>query len=481
MGLATTQGLNGRLVFAIIAGALGSAFQHGYNTGVISNAENVVRDWIADVINSRNNENINGKSKEVTFVISAIASIFCLGGMIGGLSVGFAADKFGRKNSLLLNNILVLIGVVFEAMAEPTGLYEMLYIGRFFMGINAGFNAGLAPMYLSEISPQHLRGAVGTVYQLIITISILVAQILGLGTLLGTKSQWPLLFCLTVVPAIFQLVTLPFCPESPKFLLLGRGKDMDAQRSLSWLRGTIEVHDEMEEMRAEYESMKLIPAVSFKELIMNATLRIPLVIAVMIMLAQQLSGINAIINFSSTIFKGAGLSDGQAESATLGVGAINVFMTVVSLVLVEKAGRKTLLLFGFGGMVIITSLLAVFMEFKVKDNPNWASYSSILFVMLFIVFFASGPGSIPWFLVSELFNQSARPKATSVAIGVNWFANFLVTSSFGPIKDMLESRVFYIFTGLQIIFTLYIYKVVPETKNKSIEEVSSMFRQRSYQ
>ena len=136
--------------------------------------------------------------------------------------------------------------------------------------------------------------------------------------------------------------------------------------ALSWLRGTIEVHDEMEEMRAEYESIKLIPTVSLKELLMNATLRIPLGIAVMIMLAQQLSGINAIMSFSTSIFEMANLGKSAAQSATMGVGAMNVVMTFVSLVLVEKAGRKTLLLVGFGGMVIDTLLLAICMPFAVS-------------------------------------------------------------------------------------------------------------------
>jgi len=150
--------------------------------------------------------------------------------MIGGSMVGWVADRFGRKGGLLLNNILVLLTVIFEGSAKAAKSYEMIIVGRFLIGINSGLNAGLAPMYLAEISPVHLRGAVGTVYQLVITISILVSQILGLEQILGTAEQWPLLLCLTIVPALFQMCTLPLCPESPKYLLLSRGKDMDAQR-----------------------------------------------------------------------------------------------------------------------------------------------------------------------------------------------------------------------------------------------------------
>ncbi|XP_048267129.1 solute carrier family 2, facilitated glucose transporter member 1 isoform X1 [Bombus terrestris] len=470
-------GLNGRLAFAIAAAALGSSFQHGYNTGVVNAPQQLIENWISDLKMNRTGQVT--KQSEVTMIWAIAVSIFCVGGMIGGSLVGSIADRFGRKGGLLLNNILVLLTVIFEGCAKAAKSYEMIIIGRFLIGINAGLNAGLAPMYLSEISPIHLRGAVGTVYQLVITMSILVSQILGLEQILGTDDQWPLLLCLTIVPAIFQVVTLPLCPESPKYLLLSKGKDMEAQRALAWLRGTIEVHDEMEEMRTEYESVKLVPKVTLKELFVNPSLRIPLMIAIMVMFAQQLSGINAVMFFSTKIFTMAQLDKTAAQNATMAVGAMNVVMTFVSLILVEKAGRKTLLLAGFSGMFIDTALLAICLAFA--DTSRAAAYSSIVLVMTFVILFATGPGSIPWFLVSELFNQSARPAATSVAIAVNWTANFIVSIGFLPLQEALGAYVFIIFAALQAFFVFFIYKKVPETKNKTMEEISSMFRQISYQ
>ncbi|RLU19629.1 hypothetical protein DMN91_008186 [Ooceraea biroi] len=454
------MGLNGRLAFAIAAAALGSSFQHGYNTGVVNAPQQLIEEWISNL--KMNRTGVPTSQSEVTLIWSVAVSIFCIGGMIGGSLVGWVADSLGRKGGLLLNNILVLLTVIFEGSAKAAKSYEMIVVGRFLIGINAGLNAGLAPMYLAEISPVHLRGAVGTVYQLVITISILVSQILGLEHVLGTAEQWPLLLCLTIVPALFQVFTLPFCPET-----------------LSWLRGTIEVHDEMEEMRTEYESMKLIPKVTVRELFINPALRIPLFISIMIMFAQQLSGINAVMFFSTKIFTMAQLDKNAAQNATMGVGAMNVLMTIASLVLVEKAGRKTLLLIGFAGMFLDTVLLAICLAFA--ESSQVAAYFSILLVILFVVFFATGPGSIPWFLVSELFNQSARPPATSIAIAVNWTANFIVSIGFLPLQEALGAYVFIIFAALQFFFTIFIYKKVPETKNKTIEEISSMFRQISYQ
>ncbi|XP_075213581.1 facilitated glucose transporter protein 1-like isoform X2 [Lycorma delicatula] len=472
----SNKGLNGRLAFAIAASAFGSAFQHGYNTGVVNAPEGLIEDWIYDI--GRNRTGSSDQSS-VTLIWSVAVSIFCVGGMIGGAATGFVADKYGRKRGLLINNVFVLLAALLQGFSKWAGSYEMIIAGRFFIGINSGLNAGLTPMYLAEISPLHLRGAVGTVYQLVVTISILASQILGLNTILGTEDRWPILLAMTIVPAIFQVFTLPVCPESPKFILVSKGKELEAQRALTWLRGSLEVHDEMDEMRSEFEAMKLVPKVTLKEMMVNSTLRIPLIISMMVMIAQQLSGINAVMFFSTRIFMMASLSNETAQYATLGMGAMNVVMTLVSLVLVEKAGRKVLLLIGFSGMFITTVFLTFCLAYA--DSYKWVSYVSIFLVMAFVIMFAVGPGSIPWFLVAELFNQSARPTATSLAVMINWTANFFVGLGFLPLQELMRENVFFIFAALQAFFVVFIYKKVPETKNKTLEEITSMFRQISYQ
>ncbi|XP_017785424.1 PREDICTED: solute carrier family 2, facilitated glucose transporter member 1-like isoform X2 [Nicrophorus vespilloides] len=473
------KGFNAKLAFAIIAAALGSSFQHGYNTGVLNNPQTLIQSWMSSVITNRTEGEVPSQS-HITMLWSIAVSIFCIGGMIGGVMTGYVADRYGRKGGLLINNILVVVAVILEGASKSAGSFEMIILGRFFIGINSGLNAGLAPMYLAEISPVNLRGAVGTVYQLVITISILIAQVLGLNSLLGTEDLWPTLLAITVLPSIFQMFTLPICPESPKYLLVGRGKEIEAQRALTWLRGpSVSVQDEMDEMRAEYEASKLVSKVTIRELLTNNSLRIPLIISVVIMLAQQFSGINAVMFFSTQIFMEAGLTAENASYATMGMGSINVLMTIVSLVLVEKAGRKTLLLIGFSGMGVVTLLLTFAMSFS--KEAVWLSYLCIVLILAFVIMFATGPGSIPWFLVSELFNQSARPAATSLAVATNWAANFLVGLGFLPLQDVMQSYVFIIFTVIIVLTVAFIYKKVPETKNKTMEEISAMFRQQSYQ
>uniref|UniRef100_A0A146LZR5 Solute carrier family 2, facilitated glucose transporter member 1 n=1 Tax=Lygus hesperus TaxID=30085 RepID=A0A146LZR5_LYGHE len=478
-------GLTGRLVFTIAAAAFGSAFQHGYNTGVVNAPAALIQKWISQTIDINQTAEINGtltenrgsETSQITVIWSIIVSVFCVGGMIGGSIVGIVADRLGRKMGLIYNNIFVVLAVLCECSAKWLQSYQLIIIGRFFIGLNSGLNAGLVPVYLNEVSPANLKGAVGTVYQFVITISIMISQLLGMESVLGTEGGWPLLFGLTLVPAIIQLITFPICPESPKHILKTTGNELQAKQVLVWLRGTLDVHSEMEAMKAEHEADKNASRVTLRELTGNPSLRMPLIICVTLMIAQQFSGINAVMYFSTKIFMMAGLSDAASQQATLGVGAMNVMMTFVSLVVIEKAGRKTLLLAGFAGMFVSTLLITVSMAI----NIAFLTYLSVAGTLLFVLFFSIGPGSIPWFITSELFSVAARPTATGVAVVINWTANFIVGIGFLPLANLMGSYVFLVFAISLALFTVFIWFKVPETKDRTIEEISTMFRQASYQ
>lgn len=468
-------GMNPRLAFAILSSACWSAFQHGYNTGVLNAPQAVIADWLhKDALSGTNLTLRATDDPKVMTALSIAVAIYCVGGMIGGIITGIVADRLGRQGGLLWNNLLVFVAAVLEGTSKVANSAEMLILGRLLIGINSGLNAGLAPLYLAEISPVSLRGSIGTVYQLVITITILLSQVLGLESVLGTPTGWPYLLALTAIPAAIQVVTLPLCPESPKYLLLNKGQELHAQRALNWLRGDVAVHGEIEEMHQEAEKNKISRKVTLRELFANRQLRQPLIIAMVMMIAQQFSGINAVIFFSTEIFTRVQLGHTQSQYATLGMGAMNVVMTIISLLLVEIAGRKTLLLIGFGGMFLCSVGLCVAYLYS---TLSWVSYVCIALVILFVVMFAVGPGSIPWFLVTELFNQSSRPAATSVAVTVNWTANFIIGLSFLQLSAILGANVFIIFAVLQLIFIFFIYCRVPETKNKTVEEITAMFRQ----
>jgi len=206
-------------------------------------------------------------------------------------------------------------------------------------------------------------------------------------------------------------------------------------------------------------------------------LLMPLGIGIVMQLSQQLSGINAVLYYSTTIFTDAGLSIDSAKYATIGTGAIMVGMTLVSIPLMDRAGRRTLHLWGLGGMFIFSIFITI--SLLVKELIDWVRYVAVVATLSFVVFFAVGPGSIPWMITAELFSQGPRPAAMSIAVLVNWLANFLVGLFFLPLKGWLENYTFLPFSVLLAFFWVFTYKIVPETKNKTFEEITTLFRRSS--
>lgn len=459
--------VTGYLLFSLATAVIGS-LQFGYNTGVINAPEQKLRSFFNNTWMERYGEPIS--LGVCTIVWSVSVAIFSVGGMVGSFSVGVMANRFGRRRSMFLVNILAVIGGLLMGFSTICSSYEMVIAGRLVIGLFCGLFTGLTPMYVGEVSPTPLRGAFGTLHQLGVVVGILIAQIFGLESLLGSDKLWPLLLALTVAPAILQCILLPFCPESPRFLLINLKQEEQARKALVRLRGTEDVSKDLQEMKEESAKMALEKKVTITELFRSASYRQPLLIAVMLQLSQQLSGINAVFYYSTGIFESAGVK--QPIYATIGAGIVNTVFTVVSLFLVEKAGRRTLHLLGLGGMAVSALLMTVSLLLK---SYNVMSYIAILAVMLFVAMFELGPGPIPWFIVAELFSQGPRPAAMAVAGCCNWTANFLVGISFPKLVELCGPWVFLIFTAFLILFFIFTFFKVPETKGKTFDEIAREF------
>ncbi|RZF33960.1 hypothetical protein LSTR_LSTR015679, partial [Laodelphax striatellus] len=230
--------------------AIGAGFQHGYNTGVLNAPQNVIEKWMSDVNIER--YGMKPDKNDITFLFSLAVSIYCVGGILGALLTSTFAIYLGRRGALFVNNVFAIIAGAMMGFSKMAGSYELLIAGRWFSGLNCGLNSGLAGMYLVEISPRSMRGGLGSMYQLVIVISILVAQILGNSSVLGTDDSWPILFWLTGIVAIVQMVFLPCCPETPKHEF-NHGHTERAQKSLKWLRGRDDVSAEMSTIQTEAE------------------------------------------------------------------------------------------------------------------------------------------------------------------------------------------------------------------------------------
>uniref|UniRef100_A0AAY4AQI1 Solute carrier family 2, facilitated glucose transporter member 4 n=1 Tax=Denticeps clupeoides TaxID=299321 RepID=A0AAY4AQI1_9TELE len=439
------QRVTGTLVLSVLTAVLGS-LQFGYNIGVINAPQQIIEQEYNATWMHRYSEPIPHSA--LTTLWSLSVAIFSIGGMLSSFCMGIISEWLGRRKAMLINNLLAFIGAGLMAMSKLCQSFEMMILGRFTIGAYCGLASGLVPMYVGEIAPTSLRGALGTLHQLAIVTGILIAQILGLESLLGDKDLWPVLMGLTVVPTVLQMALLPFCPESPRFLFIVRCQEHHAKSGLRRLTGRMEVSDELAEMKEEKRRMDMERKVSIPELFRSPLYRQPIVIAILLQLSQQLSGVNAIFYYSTSIFQKAGVE--KPIYATIGAGVVNCAFTVVSV-----RALKTLLLF--------------------NDSVPSMSYVSMLAIFGFVAFFEVGPGPIPWFFVAELFSQGPRPAAMAIAGFSNWTANFVIGMFFPYIAHLSGPYVFLIFAALLLFFLIFTFFRVPETRGKTFDQIAASF------
>lgn len=460
--------MTSELIFAISIATIGS-FQYGYNTGVINAPEMIIKKFLNESLTNRLGE--MPSEVTITSLWSLSVAIFSIGGMIGSFSVGLFVNRFGRRNSMLIVNVFAVIGGCLMGFSKLAQSVEMLIIGRLIIGFFCGLCTGFVPMYIGEISPTAQRGAFGTLNQLGIVVGILVAQIFGLPLILGTEKLWPLLLSLTFIPTIIQCIALPFCPESPRFLLINKNEEEQARKVLQRVWGTDDVSQDIQEMKEEGVRMAQEKRATVLELFKSPHYRQPIMIAIMLQLSQQLSGINAVFYYSTGIFKDAGVK--EPVYATIGAGVVNTIFTVVSVFLVEQMGRRTLHLVGLAGMAGCSILMTISLLMKV--DYSWMSIVCVVAILVFVAFFEIGPGPIPWFIVAELFSQGPRPAAMAVSGCSNWTSNFLVGLLFPSAAFYLGAYVFIVFTTFLLIFFVFTFFKVPETRGRTFEEITRAF------
>lgn len=472
--------LTKRFAFTVFVSGFCSAFQHGYQTGVVNNAHVPVTRWVAASASSGG----SGDVREHLWKWSAFVSVFNLGGLVGSIIIFFITRHHSKRNGLKLNNMLVIVGAILLGFAKILNSYALFLIGRFLVGVNAGLNAGLSIMYLSEISPTALRGAVCSVYPVSFCLAILVANTLGTQWALGTNDLWPYLFVFPVAPAIVQIVGIAFCPESPKFLLIEKGDSKRARYALTYLRRCRDISGELLRIEKEGNEEEEASPTNCKEIFLQPSLNKPLRIAVLMMLAQQLTGIASVLYYSRLIFKEAGLSHEDAQISTIVLTSVHFLMSVLALFIVDHAGRRTLMYVGLSGMLVTTVGLVLCFKLvntdEIGSDMEFLPYLSVVCLIVFVIFYSIGPGPIPWFFVSELFAQRGRTIANAIASGVNWTANFLVALVFPELfLNAIGEDVFFLFIGFQLFFLFYIYYEVPETSGKAIHKIVEEFRESS--
>ncbi|KAJ8409635.1 hypothetical protein AAFF_G00230360 [Aldrovandia affinis] len=472
--------LSGTLALAVFTAVLGS-LQYGYCLGVINAPQKILERHYGRALGvlpenptPSNHTEEEAPHPSVIMYWSLSVSVFSIGGVVTSFLVGFVGDLRGRIKGMLMVNVLAITGGILMGLAKMGKPHLMVIAGRAVMGFYCGLSSGLVPMYIGEIAPVAYRGALGTLHQLAIVTGILISQVLGLDFLLGNDAMWPVLLGLSGAPAVLQSLLLPLCPESPRYLYIKLGKEEEARKCLKRFKGEYDTSKDMAEMKKEKEEAMKEEQVSILALVRSSSYRQQLIVALMMHLSQQFSGINAIFYYSTSIFANAGVT--QPVYATIGVGVINTIFTMVSVMLVDRAGRRTLTLIGLGGMCCCAIAMSVGLVYL--TTYSWMSYVSMTAIFLFVCFFEIGPGPIPWFIVAELFSQGPRPAAIALAGCCNWTSNFIVGMFFPYIEALCGSYVFIIFAVILFGSTVFTYCRVPETKGKTFEEISAEFQHR---
>jgi len=427
--------------FAALGGLL-----FGYDTGVISGAELFIK----------NDFTLS------TFALEVIVSGVLAGAATGALAGGRLADKFGRRKLLIATAIIFAAGAILCTVANSA---NTLIVGRIIVGLGIGLSSGTVPVYISEVSPANARGWQVSLFQLAITVGILLAYVVDYA--FAKIEGWRWMFGLAVVPAAIFALGMIYLPESPRWLAMKGHRDK-AREVLVRIRGTSDVEAEMDEVESTIGEIKESGKIS--ELLAPA-LRPALIVGIGLAVFQQVTGINTVIYYAPIILQSAGISSASgAILATAGIGVVNVIMTIVSMRLIDRAGRKPLLLTGIAGMTISLGVLSL--SFHISMQSGALAWAAVISMMTYVASFAISLGPIFWLLISEIYPLKIRSSSEGLAATFNWGSNLVVTLTFLTlVQRMGASQTFLLYGLFAVAAWIFSFKFVPETKGRTLEEI----------
>ncbi len=437
------------LAIVVVAGLL-----FGYDQGVISGALNGIKQQFS----------------LSAILVEVVTSWVTLGALGGSLLGGYLADHYGRRRAVLMAGILFVLGALLQALAPGVAI---LVLGRVVVGFGVGVAAVAAPLYGSELAPAAHRGRFVSAYQLAITIGIFLAYLVNAG--LAADDSWRWMLGVSAVPGILLVLVGALGVESPRWLVkAGRRDEARAVLGRVWPDG-----DSAAQLAAiEHTLDKEAGAASWRE-VFNPAWRRPLVIALGLAIFQQITGINAIIYYANQIFAEAGFATKAAQSTatTWAVGGVNVLATFIAIAFIDKLGRRPLLLAGLIGMggsllVVGAAFLSIGSHPASETGPTAAGIVTLVALVVFIISFAFSLGPVVWTVINEIFPGKVRGRAVAVATAVNWGSAFLVSQFFLTlIEEIGTPATFWLFAFFCLLGWIWVYRSVPETKGRSLEEI----------
>ncbi|CAB3410149.1 unnamed protein product [Caenorhabditis bovis] len=458
-------------VFTVILG--GSAQFYSY--GVVNPAQVIITKWINETYTERYGTPLSLTISNLfwSFVVSSIA----IGAIIGACLTRYIGEKFGRRNGLIINGVANVFAAFFQLGAKPLRSPELLLFGRFIFGINMGLTSGIVPMYLMEITPARYRGPAGTLHQVAVAFSDWFSLLIGLPEVLGSETLWPWAFAFPGLLGLGLVVILPFCPESPKYTLGTKGERAKALEDVDKLVGSYEAEHMFESIVREVALDK--GNGTFYELFTRKDLRIPLTVSILVMIAQQFTGCTAVFAYSTDMFLNAKLDPALARFSTLGIGIVYFLFACTSPYLIEKVGRRPLSLFQLSSCMFALVLLSLFTYLQNYLAVGWASYGTIFALIFYMCVYGVG-SPIPWIIASEMFNQQFRATAVTVSVFVAWTFAFIISTIYLPFQQLVGVSFSYLpFIIVLIISIVFMYILLPETRDRPIAEIVTDFHHRS--
>jgi SP family galactose:H+ symporter-like MFS transporter len=443
------EGLKGFVYVAVCVAAIGGLL-FGYDTGVISGAILFIQKQYA----------LSATMEEI--VVSSVL----VGAIMGAALGGALSDRFGRRKMIILAGIIFTVSAIGTAFSPSVG---WLIAGRLISGIAIGIASFISPMYISELVPAKVRGSLVAVNMLAITTGIVVAYLVDYA--FSGNKEWRYMFGLAAIPSIGLVVGMWILPDSPRWLV-SKSRVQQAKLVLRRVRTELDVTPEINEIQ---KSMEKQGNGGIRGLFQNS-LKMPMIVGLGLAIFQQITGINTVIYYSPTIFKFAGITaTGPAILAGAALAGIMWCFHVLAIFLLDRVGRRPLLLAGVAGQVIGLAILGA--SFQFPQLASVKSYVAIGGLSIYVACFAFGLGPIFWLLISEIYPLKVRGAAMSTVTVTNWAMNLIVAVTFLSLSSFLGNALtFWLYGLIAIGAWVFFYKLVPETKGKTLEEIEADWR-----
>ncbi len=445
----TTTADGKRYVYLAAAISALGGMLFGYDIGVISGA----------ILFIKKDFSLSAGLEEI--VVSSVL----LGSLAGAVGGGILADRLGRRKLLIVTAAVFGLGALGAALAPGTA---WLIIARVVAGAAIGVASFVAPLYISEIAPVDVRGKLVSINQVALTSGIVISYLIDYA--FAGSQAWRWMFAMAVIPAAAFGIGLVFIPDSPRWLAGRRHLDQ-ARAVLKRIRPPDKVEAEMSDIQHSVAQQRG----NWSELL-SPLLRSAMIVGIGLAIAQQITGINTVIYYAPTIFKFAGFSSASvAILASVGVGIVNVVFTVVAMQLIDRVGRRPLLLVSLAGMAL--SLIVLGLAFSLPQLSGSKGWIAVASLMAYVGSFAVGLGPVFWLVLSEIYPLRIRGRAMSVGTAANWGANLIVALSFLTLTQVMgKAATFGLYGAVSIGGWLFAFFLVPETKGKTLEQIEAYMR-----